>query len=88
MAVVNRAKRRLTDKWLSGAMVPSRHQRDFYEDSEHGRLMIQMITRNRGEAYFGRQHLRPVTTQGDVMLLAAALGVEIDILKADERASE
>jgi hypothetical protein len=78
MVVQNLAKKRLTDKWLGTVLMPNREYRDYYADNEHGRLTIRMFTGKPAQAVFNRVLLCEVKTQGDVILLATALGIKLE----------
>ena len=77
MAVQNLAKMRITDKWLSTIMTSNRFYRDYYADSENGRLTIRMSKGQPAQAVFDRSFLRTVRSRGDVILLVRALQVKL-----------
>lgn len=68
---------KISDAWLGKVLTPDRHVRDYYADSDFGRMTIRMTTGNNAQLLFNRTLLRTVRTRGDVRFVARALNVEL-----------
>ena len=68
---------KISDAWLRKVLTPDRHVRDYYADSDDGRMIIRLTQRNAPQLIFNGTFLRTVKTRGDVRFVARALKVEL-----------